>query len=139
MADGQNRSLRPRARIVRTLGSELISNEQIAIVELVKNAYDADATQVIVRFVGPLVEHAGEVEVWDDGHGMSAGTVDAVWSEIATPYRLEAIKSESGKRRVLGEKGIGRLAASRLGDVTNVITKRPSGEEAMFEVWRMPG
>ena len=137
MADGQNRSLRPRARIVRTLGSELISNEQIAIVELVKNAYDADATQVIVRFVGPLVEHAGEVEVWDDGHGMSAGTVDAVWSEIATPYRLEAIKSESGKRRVLGEKGIGRLAASRLGDVTNVITKRPSGEEVSLVIdWR---
>lgn len=38
-------ALRPRARILRTLGEELISNETVAVIELVKNAYDADATR----------------------------------------------------------------------------------------------
>ena len=47
-------SLRPRARLVRALGDELISNESVAVTELVKNAYDADATDVLIRFLEPL-------------------------------------------------------------------------------------
>jgi hypothetical protein len=51
---GDSRALRPRARILRTLGEELISSETVAVLELVKNAYDADARLVLVRFVDSL-------------------------------------------------------------------------------------
>jgi len=48
------------------LGEELISNERVALIELVKNAYDADAELVVIRFIAPFVEGRGAGEVWDD-------------------------------------------------------------------------
>ena len=55
------RTLRPRARIIRTLGDELISSEIVALLELVKNSYDADATTVLIKFRGPLEIGTGTV------------------------------------------------------------------------------
>lgn len=69
------RALRPRARLLRTLGVDLISSEKVALIELVKNSFDADATAVIVRFRGPLAPGESSVEVWDDGHGMDVTTL----------------------------------------------------------------
>ena len=100
--------LRPRARLMSTLGEELISNERVALTELVKNAYDADASLVVIRFNAPLVAGSGSIEVWDDGHGMSPETVRGTWLEIATPHRHRSPQSEGLGRRVLGAKGIGR-------------------------------
>src|SRR4051795_12207853 len=79
--------LRPRARIMRTLGDELISSEVVAVIELVKNAYDADATRVLVRFRPPLERGSGGIDVIDNGHGMSLETVLGTWLEPATPFR----------------------------------------------------
>lgn len=79
-------ALRPRARIMRTLGDELISSEVVAVIELVKNAYDADATRVLVRFHEPLEPGGGGIDVIDDGHGMSLETVRTALLEPATPY-----------------------------------------------------
>lgn len=126
--------LRPRARLMKTLGEELISNEQVALIELVKNAYDADAGVVLIRFIGPLAEGTGAVEVWDNGHGMSAETVRTAWMEISTPYRHKSPRSESNQRRVLGAKGIGRFAAARLGYQTEVVTRRAESEEIAFAI-----
>jgi signal transduction histidine kinase len=116
--------LRPRARLLRTLGDELISSETVAIIELVKNAYDADATRVLVRFHGPLEIGQGRIEIIDNGHGMSLETIQTTWMEPATLFRKRQSRSEQRKRRVLGEKGIGRFAASRLGDFLEVVTRR---------------
>src|SRR6185295_1959610 len=99
--------LRPRARLLRTLGQELISNEVVAVIELVKNAYDADATRALVRFSAPLEIGKGRIEVIDDGHGMSVGTVKGVWMEPATAAKKLRRRSPKFKRRYLGEKGIG--------------------------------
>ena len=74
-------SFRPRARIMRTLGQELISNEAVAVVELVKNSFDADAKKVLIRFVGPLEIGKGRIEIIDNGHGMAMGTVYSEWPE----------------------------------------------------------
>jgi hypothetical protein len=125
-------TLRPKARLVHTLGSELISSEHVALMELVKNAYDADATEIVVRFSGRLLQGEGQIDVWDNGHGMTAKTVTDVWLDIATPYRQKNQRSESGTRRVLGEKGIGRLAASRIGRFTEICTRREFGTEVSF-------
>ena len=107
--------LRPRARLIRTLGEELISNEVVAVIELVKNAYDADATHVLIRFTGPLEPGKGRIEVIDNGHGMELSTVRTVWMEPATPSKRGKLRrTDKFKRRFLGEKGIGRFASSRL-------------------------
>lgn len=120
--------LRPRARLLRTLGSELISSDKVALIELVKNSYDADATRVVIRFVGPLEERAGHIEIWDDGQGMDAATLRSSWLDIATDTKKRDPISSSG-RRVLGEKGIGRLAAARLGHEMLMTTRQPGERE----------
>lgn len=117
-------ALRPRARILRTFGDELISSETVAVIELVKNAYDADATRVLVRFQGPLEIGKGSIEVIDNGHGMSLDTILNTWMEPATLMRKRNLRSEQRERRVLGEKGVGRFAASRLADRLEIITRR---------------
>src|SRR5215813_1986154 len=119
--------LRPRARILRTFGDEL-SSAIVAVIELVKNAYDADATRVLVRFQGPLEIGQGRIEVMDNGHGMSLETIRTTWMEPATLFRRRQQRSEQYSRRVLGEKGIGRFAASRLANTLEVMTRR-AGED----------
>ncbi|PMZ79024.1 ATP-binding protein, partial [Pseudomonas sp. FW306-2-11AD] len=73
MADASPDKLRfrPKARIIRTIGDQLISGPEAAVIELVKNAYDADAHRVVVKFYPPLVRGAGRITVSDDGHGMT--------------------------------------------------------------------
>lgn len=104
----------PKARIIRTIGDQLISGPEAAVIELVKNSYDADATQVTVKFVPPLEKDRGRIIVKDDGHGMSLDDVHNKWMEPATTSKLRNGYSPGG-RRLLGSKGIGRFAAAKLG------------------------
>jgi hypothetical protein len=94
--------LRPRARILRTFGDELSSSEAVAVIELVKNAYDADATRVLVRFQGPLEIGQGRIEVMDNGHGMSLETTQTTWMEPATLFRKRQQRSEQYGRSCPG-------------------------------------
>ncbi len=119
-------SLRPRARLMRTLGDELISSETVALIELVKNAYDADATRVLLRFHEPLEKGQGKIEVIDDGHGMTLETIQGAFLEPATLHRSRERLSEELRRVVTGEKGIGRFAVSRLADDLELVSRRPS-------------
>ncbi|WP_454048784.1 sensor histidine kinase [Cellulomonas sp. Marseille-Q8402] len=121
-------ALRPKARLLRTLGSDLISSDKVALIELVKNSYDADASVVLIRFHGPLEEAKGHIEVWDDGHGMDVATLQRSWLDIATDTKRRRPRSEGG-RRVLGEKGIGRLAAARLGQEMMLVTRMTDADE----------
>lgn len=137
-SDSGRLALRPRARLMRTFGNELISNEFVAIIELVKNSYDADATCVIIRFTGTLIPGQGQVEVIDNGHGMKIETILATWMEPATSFKRTETRSPTFGRRMTGEKGIGRFASSKLADTLEVISRRTnSAEEArvMFD-WR---
>jgi signal transduction histidine kinase len=131
-------ALRPRARLLRTLGEELISNEVVAVIELVKNAYDADATRVLIRFIGALEPGKGCIEVIDDGHGMALKTVQTVWMEPATLSKRTRLRSEKFKRRHLGEKGIGRFASSRLAHELEVISRSEGSPKEVYAVfdWR---
>ena len=93
--EGGRIALRPRARLVRALGDELISSETVAVTELVKNSYDADATDVLVRFTEPLERGRGCIELIDNGHGMSPETLSRLsWS------RQRHIDGASGERRL---------------------------------------
>jgi signal transduction histidine kinase len=110
--------LRPRARIVRTIGDQLISGPEAALIELVKNAYDADSPSVRIS-ISPLSlqmkgGNAGKILVADTGHGMSADDLINKWFEPATTDKVERRESPKG-RRLLGAKGVGRFATARLG------------------------
>ena len=119
-----SQALRPRARILRTLGDELISSEIVALIELVKNSYDADASVVLIRFQDSLQAGEGQIEVIDDGNGMSLNTIQSTWMEPATFSKKRETKSERKGRRVLGEKGVGRFASSRLAKSLEVISRQ---------------
>lgn len=133
----QRKYLRPRARLLRTLGEEMISNEVVAVIELVKNAYDADATRVLIRFVPPLEETRGQIEVIDNGGGMSLNTVQTVWMEPATPSKRVKGHRRTTRfnRRYLGEKGIGRFASSRLASELEVISRTSGVEKEVYGIF----
>ena len=107
-------SFRPRARIIRTIGDRLISGPEAAVIELIKNSHDADASWVRVSYVPPIRAGEGLLIVEDDGHGMSLEDIERKWMEPATTDKGERRASPKG-RRFLGSKGIGRFASARLG------------------------
>ena len=114
-------TFRPRARIIRTIGDRLISGPEAAVIELVKNSYDADATKVRITFFPPLRAGQGEILFEDDGHGMSLSDIQEKWMEPATSDKKERRESPNG-RKLLGSKGIGRFAAARLGGYLELIS-----------------
>ena len=130
--DSGRNILRPRARMLHTLGDELISNDTVAVIELVKNAYDADATIVVVKFHSPLEKGQGAIEVIDNGHGMSLETIQTTWMEPATNFRVQNRHTSEFGRRVLGEKGIGRFASARLAESLTLISRQT---DALDEIW----
>jgi HSP90 family molecular chaperone len=112
-------------RVFAALGPDLITNDVVAIIELVKNSYDALATRVDVRIredgkTGQLV-----IEVEDNGTGMTRKEIVGVWAVVATPHRqLSPVSTKANrKRRVSGEKGLGRLSTARLGNSVELLTK----------------
>ncbi len=128
---------KPYARLLTMLGDQLIRNEQVALSELVKNAYDADASWVKVVFEGfdeDFRPGAGaRIVVEDDGHGMSTDVIENHWVNPATPLKLMGKKGErratAGGRTIQGEKGIGRFALLKLGRDVRMVT-RPAGSSA---------
>lgn len=123
--------LRPYARLLTMLGDQLIKNERVALVELIKNSYDADATWVKVSYEGFDENFVGKegskIVIEDDGVGMSADIIENHWANPATPLKLQgklAKKHTTKKGRVIqGEKGIGRFALLKLGRKITLTTK----------------
>ena len=107
--------LKPRARLIRTIGDKLISGPEAAIIELVKNAYDADSPSVEIPIRPPSLTDSGKIIVKDFGHGMTYNNILNDWLEPATDIKTKNSLSKSGNRIVLGAKGVGRFASARLG------------------------
>lgn len=118
--------MRPRARLISLLGDEMVSDERVAIVELVKNAYDADADKVTVTFAGDGYQ-PNELIVSDDGCGMDLKTVLGGWFEPGTVAKKRTERSPRG-RLYQGAKGIGRFAAARLAKSLRMETKVEGAE-----------
>lgn len=128
--------IRPRARIIRTIGDQLISGPEAAIIELVKNAYDADAASVKITMRAGHPDGQASITVVDDGHGMSAEDVITKWLEPATSDKV--IRKVSPKRRpLLGAKGVGRFATSRLGSTVQMKSRKVTSvgmQEVTFSI-----
>jgi len=122
-------AFRPRARLLKILGAELISDEVVAIGELVKNAHDADASVVTVRFEGASGPD-GRITITDDGDGMDIDTVLGRWMQPASSGKgREGMRRTQGGRRLLGEKGVGRFALDKLGAACELITRPRGGRD----------
>ena len=120
---------------MKTLGSELISNDAVAVIELVKNSYDAEANRVLIKFVGPLLPGKGRIEIFDDGFGMTLDVVRGTWMEPATPSKRQNTSSGSKGRRVLGEKGIGRFATMRLASELELVTRARGSDQEIYGIF----
>jgi len=124
-------TFQPYARLLTMIGDQLIKNECVALMELIKNAYDADANWVNISFNDFDDKwHPGKkasIVIEDDGCGMTTKAIREVWMRPASPNK----KSDDPERRLtpikhrvmLGEKGIGRFAMFKLGTKVTIITR----------------
>ncbi len=127
--------IRPAGRHILTIGSDLIQNKYAAVVELVKNAYDADSPDVEINFRG-LSNKNLSIDIVDRGHGMTRDTVINKWLVPSTIDKLYR-KNSPGGRVMQGSKGIGRYAASILGDSLSLQTVTKDGEKTEVVVeWK---
>lgn len=102
------------AELLRELGERLVGRPYIALAELIKNAYDADATAVVIQFDEDLIV------VTDNGHGMSPEDFRRRWMRIGTTNKRGQAVSPLLGRRLTGSKGVGRLAAQLLARQTTI-------------------
>lgn len=124
------------ARTAKLIGLENFSNEEGAIIELVKNTYDADAKNCILIFdlkYKKIIEKDKEEEIEifdkqnskiyivDNGSGMTKNVITNQWMTIGTDDKLYKHLTENGRVKT-GAKGIGRFALNRLGTTTDLVT-----------------
>jgi hypothetical protein len=125
-------NFKPKAHILTLLGEELIKDPVMAIYELVKNGYDADAESVDVYFNDISDLSKADIIVVDTGTGMTEDVLLNVWLEPGTAFRKpiengvrKIVRTPIFKRVPMGEKGVGRFAVHKLGSMITLIS-RPS-------------
>lgn len=121
---------KPYARLLTMLGDQLIKNERIALVEIIKNAYDADADWVTVTFSGFgkkfEVTPGSKIIIEDNGTGMTKTLLEEHWISPATPIKKltkDTAPTTPKGRKLQGEKGIGRFAILKLGKTISIVTR----------------
>lgn len=125
--------IRPSSNLIDSIGKNLIIDEISAIVELIKNSYDADAENVFIKFYQEGANLL--IEIKDDGNGMSFSTVENNWMVPATDYKKKNKYSSKKKRRVLGEKGLGRYSVGILGNFLALETIKNSKKTLLKIEW----
>jgi nitrogen-specific signal transduction histidine kinase len=138
--------IRPAGRHIITIGKDLIKDKYAAIVELVKNAYDADSKSCIISLLpfekevtikNDSVQIKGiKVIISDKGHGMTFETVTEKWMVPSTDDKLVRQTSPEG-RIMQGKKGIGRYSASMIGDDMVLQTIDKKGDlTTLYLIWK---
>lgn len=123
--------------ILARLGEELVPDVDQGIIELVKNAYDADATRCTVALVASNHEH-GSILIEDTGNGMSGDAVRQGWLVIGRSGKKTKTLTPRFGRTPVGDKGLGRLAALRLGRRVSLKTRpreEPGVEHSLVLDW----
>ncbi len=116
------------ASLLFQLGEQLVARRSVALAELIKNAYDADATQVTVLLENVTRPH-GTIIVEDNGTGMTFEAIKSHWMRIATDDKVRHPISLIFGRPRTGAKGIGRFAARRLTNklILDSVARREDG------------
>lgn len=136
---------RPRARLLLQLGDQLIRNESIALLEIIKNAYDACASKATISMKNLENPQQGEIIIEDDGDGMNFDIIKNVWLHPGTEHKIKQIdfnndnvnSDRSCTRTPIGGKGIGRFGAHKLGFHIEVISKMKNADEVKLVIdWK---
>jgi len=138
-------TFKPKARIIKTIGEELISNDNVAIIELVKNSYDADSPIVDISFNGIVNEKEegkkkkkhidrtnASILIYDEGKGMDFKTIESAWMEPATNFKKKEAHQNT-RRKFTGEKGIGRFASAKLASHLELVTRQKDNDEIVVK------
>ena len=115
---------------ISRLGKELVAKQESAVSELVKNAYDADATEVELSFEG-TDSPGGCLRIDDNGIGMNRTQLIDGFMRLSSTDKIRHPISPWYRRQRAGRKGIGRFAAQRLGDKLTIITQSKESDEAL--------
>lgn len=122
------------------LGDQLIRSESIAVLELVKNSYDANASVATLRMRNLTNPADGTIEIEDDGDGMTLSTLRDVWMYPGTENKktiAENHTASSKSRMPIGGKGIGRFGVHKLGYKIELISKAEGENEVKMNIdWR---
>lgn len=123
--------------MLQLLGDELIGSARLAVFELVKNGYDADANEVAVRLDLDSARQPS-ITVTDDGEGMTLDVLRSVWlvpgDDHRQKQRLSNRRTPRHQRLPLGEKGLGRFAVHKLGNRITLVTRAQNSDECVVEV-----
>ena len=115
---------------ISRLGKELVSRQETAVAELIKNAYDADASWVSMLYDNTETP-GGRLTITDSGNGMSRSELVNGFMRISTSDKRHNPVSERYTRVRAGQKGIGRFAAQRLGNKLTITTQKESDAYAL--------
>ena len=114
------------SHLLQELGERLVGRHYIALAELVKNAFDADANHCEIYL------YDDEIEVCDDGHGMTFTEFRDFWMRIGTTNKVKQQLSRDYGRPLTGSKGIGRLAVQFLAKNVEIITTSALTNERVY-------
>lgn len=131
MKDSDELYFKTNVQLKSIIGKDLINDDNIAILELVKNSFDADAKQVNVKFLNlkknddkviiGFSSNTSRLIIQDDGVGMNLDDIEDKWLNIA--YSEKKLNKTQHKRRMAGAKGVGRFSCDRLGEYLNLYAK----------------
>ena len=132
--DYMKKPFKMTARVLAHLGEDLIKDESIALLELVKNSYDAGATKCVVDFNFDIFGSLIGISISDNGSGMSLDTIENIWLVIGTDNKKNRLISHRQGRLPLGEKGIGRLGVHKLGNDIKLYSKHSDENEVYVSI-----
>ena len=105
------------AKTARLIGRENVSNLEGALIELIKNTYDADAKKCVVYYESSL----DRLFIIDNGTGMNKDVIINNWMTIGNSAKKDSVYTKSGRVNT-GEKGIGRFALDRISEKCKMLT-----------------
>ena len=109
--------------IKNIIGKELINDDNVAVMELVKNSYDAGASKVTLEFKNLFSkDKLAQLIIQDDGIGMNEEDIINKWLNIA--YSSKKIEHTQNSRYQAGNKGVGRFSCDRLGEELHIYTRQ---------------
>ncbi len=117
--------------VLTILGEELVSDPIIALSELVKNSYDADAELVKIIF---SEDPERSITISDDGHGMTQKDIARGWLVVGTPLKRDKTRSREKRRAFSGSMGMGRLVAFSLAELMEITTGTGDGYVRSFSM-----
>nr|WP_315196816.1 ATP-binding protein [uncultured Flavobacterium sp.] len=122
------------------IGKDLINDDNIAILELVKNSFDADAKKVVVQYINlrrnddkaviGFSDKTSRLIIKDDGLGMDLEDIQNKWLNIA--YSEKKSNNRQHNRMMAGAKGVGRFSCDRLGEYLNLYTKKKNSNDYLL-------